>query len=88
MLKKSLYGLIIIILIMSLVSCGYKCDNCKDEGVAACAQCNGNGSYDCPFCDGSGILARSSETCDYCSNGKVDCPLCYEGKMDCTDCDQ
>lgn len=82
---------LVILLILSLVSCGYRCDNCQDDGVVACATCNGEGEYTCPFCQGSATEQNTdgaSQKCHYCRGGRIDCPLCNEGKMDCTDCDQ
>ena len=90
MLRKFSTLLIIAILVISLVSCGYKCDTCLDNGVANCPTCNGASVYACPFCSGAGSVERSGEAvdCDYCNGGTVDCPLCNGGKMDCPDCDQ
>ena len=90
MLKKTISLLLIAVLGVSLISCGYKCEICQDKGIVICHTCGGGGEYVCPVCSGSGVLEKSGETvvCVTCKGGRLDCPLCSEGKMDCENCDQ
>ncbi len=91
MCKKYISIALLVIFVLTLASCGRKCDTCKYDGVTDCFQCGGTGNYSCPICGGSGTVtndAGSTVDCAKCVDGKVDCPLCTNGKLDCPDCDR